>query len=166
MQQLPILIICCFFSQPYGHSRGYMLVSLRFIPALGKIKVEIIEARHLFHYDSHSKRGARVSLSQSLSPAIPILNPIPIPNPIPSLSLFLHLLLSLSQTLSYPYISLSLHSPISPLPVRSPSLTLYPVHPYLLSLFLRLSLPPICILVNMIISRRHWHSGKISVSQS
>ena len=55
---LSVLRLChYFFLQPYGHTRGEILLSLNYNPGCNTLTVGITRAKHLIHFDAHSNRG-------------------------------------------------------------------------------------------------------------
>ena len=53
----PNLRLLFTFPQPYGHTRGEILVSLNYNPGFNTITVGIAKAKGLLHFDVHSIRG-------------------------------------------------------------------------------------------------------------
>lgn len=50
-------IVSLFFLQPYGHTRGEILLSLNYNPGCNTLTVGITKAKNLIHFDAHSNRG-------------------------------------------------------------------------------------------------------------
>lgn len=54
-------------SQPYGHTRGEILLSLNYNPGMNTITVGITKARNLIHFDAHSNREYLVKITEVFS---------------------------------------------------------------------------------------------------
>ena len=52
-----IIIFIMFFHQPYGHTRGEILLSLNYNPGCNTLTVGITKAKNLIHFDAYSNRG-------------------------------------------------------------------------------------------------------------
>lgn len=54
-------------SQPYGHTRGEILVSLNYNPRCNTLKIGITKAKNLIHFDAHSNREYYVKVTEIFS---------------------------------------------------------------------------------------------------
>ncbi|XP_078368785.1 synaptotagmin-15-like [Oculina patagonica] len=54
-------------SQPYGHTRGEILLSLNYNPGFNTITVGITKAKNLIHFDAHSNREYYVKVTEIFS---------------------------------------------------------------------------------------------------